>query len=287
MHSGSTKTSPIRKCFGKALPVQLLTPRVLQINAAARAHAPAANPICVQNQLSIDRSPSAIEFQVAALSRQLSSNSNASSPSQQSTFAARASLQEQAICSEARAHCRSGSATSINTIREIHTYIRVDGTVCGPGVSSLKPNISVRSVGSAKSAKSIQAIGSLEFGSLRLHTISPKPVEHMETHDALLAGDIVIVRDVPLGTIFGYDARSFIISAKGKFEGIKHLPVGAHFVWGGSAVGSLRTGCWLMSPVKGSVEYGQRIVKRWDAHEEMLVEYVVRSFPHTILLFLG
>ncbi|KAF8862021.1 hypothetical protein BDZ45DRAFT_222682 [Acephala macrosclerotiorum] len=94
----------------------------------------------------------------------------------------------------------------------------------------------------------------------------------METHNALLMGDIIIVRDVPIGTIIGYDAKSIMVAQKNVFEGIKEVPPGAHFVWGGSSAGSLRTGFWLISSVKGSTEHGQRIVKKWDAHHEMLVD---------------
>jgi len=48
-------------------------------------------------------------------------------------------------------------------------------------------------------------------------------------------GDVIIVREVPSGTCFGYDTMSFIIQCDHVFNGIRDLPAGNHLGWGGSA----------------------------------------------------
>jgi A1 cistron-splicing factor AAR2 len=88
----------------------------------------------------------------------------------------------------------------------------------------------------------------------------------------LKSGDVVIVRDIPVGSLFGYDTRSLEITQKGQFEGVKNIPPGAHFIWGGSSKSSLRNGFWLMSLKKASDQYGEIIVKRWDSYVEILAE---------------
>ena len=86
------------------------------------------------------------------------------------------------------------------------------------------------------------------------------------------SGDIIIVRDIPLGSLIGYDSQSFEIKQKDQFEGIKEFPPGAHFIWGGSSKTSLRNGFWIMSAKRATDEFGEIFVKRWDKYNEILAE---------------
>lgn len=81
-----------------------------------------------------------------------------------------------------------------------------------------------------------------------------------------------VVRDIPVGIVFGYDTRSFTIKEMGHFDGVKTLPPGAHLFWASSDVTSLRTGFWVLVNKKESEEYGETFIRRWDAYSETLDE---------------
>ena len=115
-------------------------------------------------------------------------------------------------------------------------------------------------------------MGTYPLGTLRVHSPSPTPPPTGETSECLKSGDVIIVRDIPIGSLFGYDTKSFDIKQKERFEGIKNIPPGSHFIWGGSSKSSLRNGFWIMSSKKASNGFGEIIVKRWDKYNEVLEE---------------
>ncbi|RFU24032.1 hypothetical protein B7463_g12304, partial [Scytalidium lignicola] len=136
---------------------------------------------------------------------------------------------------------------------------------------------SAKSVRSEKSAYSIGAIGSVPLGSLRVHspTLTPRESATLTNqHECLKYGDVIIIRNVPGSAIIGYDIEHVIIKDKMKFEGIKNLPSGPHFIWGGTDASSGRTGFWLIISKSGSEVYGDITVLRWDKYDETLGEEV-------------
>lgn len=88
----------------------------------------------------------------------------------------------------------------------------------------------------------------------------------------LKQGAVFIVRELPVGVVFGYDTQSFTIQQTGKFDGVKHLPPGAHLFWASSDVTSLRTGYWMIVSKRTSEEFGEVFVKRWDKYNETIDE---------------
>ena len=118
----------------------------------------------------------------------------------------------------------------------------------------------------------MQAIGTHSFGTLRVHSPSPTRAPNSKGLEFLKSGDVVVVRDIPAGVVFGYDTISLTIKKQGAFEGVKNLTPGAHFIWAGTRDGSLRTGFWLMSSKLAFDEYGDVIVKKWDKYNEVLLE---------------
>jgi A1 cistron-splicing factor AAR2 len=218
----------------------------------------------MQNQISIQRSPSAVKDQATALSRKLSIKSNDSHGSNDAN----------------QAHL--GIASVLSSIPQVDERTE-RGRFVGDSPSSiieatnactLSKSSSERSLQSAsgKSVHSIHAVGTCPLGTLRVHSPSPTRAPSGETYECLKSGDVVIVRDIPVGSLFGYDTRSLEITQKGQFEGVKNIPPGAHFIWGGSSKSSLRNGFWLMSSKKASDQYGEIIVKRWDSYGEILAE---------------
>jgi A1 cistron-splicing factor AAR2 len=209
----------------------------------------------MQNQVSIQRSPSVVKEEASRLSRKLSVKSNGSHDTAQPAFGGNLSTILQGEQMEER------------------------GRVIGDSVSSLADaanDCSLSKSDSERSAKSVRsqiAVGAYPVGTLRLHSPSPTR-DHFqrETFEVLKSGDIFIVRDTPVGAIFGYDTKSFEIKEAGQFEGVKNLPSGAHFFWSGSSTGSLRTGFWIMSHNTTASGYGDIFVKRWDKYTESLDE---------------
>lgn len=149
-----------------------------------------------------------------------------------------------------------------------------------PGSNLSRDRGSIRSVNSGqseKSAYSIGAIGSLPLGSLRVHSSSPAPratATLTAQHYCLKDGDVIVIRDVPERAIVGYDIEHIVINKKTKFEGIKNLPPGPHFIWGGTEASFGRTGFWLMVLKENPKDHGNITVLRWDKYEETLGEEV-------------
>lgn len=229
-------------------------------DAESEDHTIKSDPTFMQNQISIQRSPSTTQIQVSALSRQLSIKSNGSqSPQIKSAIAGVLATNEE---QEQRGRGREDSDSSI-----------VDG-VQGYHLNSLKRSDSIatnKSNQSNKSVRSVHAVGSYPLGSLRVH--SPSPVrKNIDNHEFLKSGDVVIVGDMTPGSIFGIDTMCISIKSAGEFDGIRDIPSGAHFIWGGTTNLSARNGFWIMSAKRASDELGEIHVKHWNAYDEILEE---------------
>jgi A1 cistron-splicing factor AAR2 len=221
------------------------------------------NSTFMQNQISIQRSPSAVKEQASALSRKLSIKSNdshSSNDANQTHLGITNVLSSIPQADEQMDRGRGGDSTS-NLVEAANKCT----------LSKSSSERSGKSVG-GKSVRSIHAVGTCPLGTLRVHSPSPTRAPSGETYESLKSGDIVIVRDIPAGSLFGYDTRCLEITRKEQFEGIKNLPPGAHFIWGGSSKSSLRSGFWLMSSKRASDQYGEIIIKRWDKYGGVLEE---------------
>ncbi len=139
---------------------------------------------------------------------------------------------------------------------------------------TLSKTLSDRSAKSAKSVKSLYHVGSYALGTLRIHSPSPVRKAPVFAYECMKSGDVIVVRDIPGGTMFGYDACSFMIRGSGQFEGVKNIPSGAHFIWADAGRVSMRNGFWIISRKRALDDVGEIIVKRWDKHDEVLEEYV-------------
>ncbi|KAL5319781.1 hypothetical protein ACEPPN_012838 [Leptodophora sp. 'Broadleaf-Isolate-01'] len=242
------------------------TPLVAPSKPATGEELPAkTNTTFIQNQISIQRSPSTVKDHASALSRPrtLSVKSNGSYDTSHSALATLLTSTPETSQSDAYKEARG---RDLREQGESDTRI-VDAT----NKCTLSKSSSERST---KSVRSMQAIGTHSFGTLRVHSPSPTRAPNIKGLEFLKSGDVVVVRDIPAGVVFGYDTISFTIKQQGVFEGIKDLNPGAHFIWAGTSDGSLRTGFWLMSSKLTSDEYGEVIVKRWDKYNEVLVDEV-------------
>ncbi|ESZ99349.1 hypothetical protein SBOR_0274 [Sclerotinia borealis F-4128] len=218
-----------------------------------------SDPSFIQNQISLQRSPSTAKSYVSALSGQLSIKSNSSSP--RLGFSALAIAHDEEKGKEAD---------------ERRTRGDFNGSIAGEFNKFTLPKSDSRSSGlsmhSEKSVHSVNVVGSYPLGSLRVHSPSPTREHGVEHHEVLKDGDVVIIRNLPASTMFGYDTKAYTIKTEGTLEGVKHIPAGAHFFWGGSGNGSSRTGFWFMSMKLASDEYGETHVLRWDNYHESLEE---------------
>lgn len=231
---------------------------------ASKAQDPAAavDPTFMQNQISIQRSPSTTHLQASALSRRLSLKSNAS---------AEQPLSHPAISGILAEHEHENHGYEQDSDSGI---IETANTCSLSKSASTSTNRSTKSAHSAKSVHSVHAVGHIPLGSLRVHTSSPPGPPGAETHECLKSGDIVVIRDIPAGSLIGYDLTSFAVPDNGSFQGIKEIPPGAHFVWGSSASNTSRVGFWIMSAKRASDEFGEIHVKRWNSYEECLSEEI-------------
>jgi A1 cistron-splicing factor AAR2 len=218
----------------------------------------------MQNQISIQRSPSIVKDQASALSRKLSIKSNDSHSSNDANSGHPSITNILSSIPQADEQMDRGRAYVGSTSCDVDARENIYLSKSNSGRSG-------KSI-SGKSVRSIHAVGTCPLGSLRVHSPSPTRAPSGETYECLKSGDVVIVRDVPAGSLFGYDTRCLEITQKGQFEGIKNIPPGAHFIWGGSSKSSLRSGFWFMSSKKASDQYGEIIVKRWDRYGEVLEE---------------
>ncbi|TGO50143.1 hypothetical protein BOTNAR_0404g00060 [Botryotinia narcissicola] len=213
-----------------------------------------SDPSFIQHQISLQRSPSTAKSHVSVLSRQLSTKSNGSSP--------RLGFSSLNITHGDDGQRRSRGDSNGSIVEEV-------------GKSTLLKSNSVSSGLSLKSEKSVHSVnvvGSYPLGTLRVHSPSPPRERGVEHHEILEHGDVVIIRNLPVGTIFGYDTKAYTIKTEGTLEGVKQIPAGAHFFWGGSGNGSSRTGFWLMTMKLASDEFGDIHVLRWDSYHESVEE---------------
>jgi A1 cistron-splicing factor AAR2 len=217
----------------------------------------AVDPTFMQNQISIQRSPSTAHSQASALSRRLSLKSNGST--------------DQAV-----GHPAIGGVLAEHEHEQDSDSSIIDATNnCSLTKSaSTSTNRSTKSAHSAKSVHSVHAVGNFPLGSLRVHTSSPPGPPGVDTHECLKTGDVVVIRDIPARSLVGYDLTSFTVPDNGSFQGIKEIPPGAHFVWGSSASNTSRVGFWIMSAKRASDEFGEIHVKRWNSYEECLSEEI-------------
>jgi len=204
------------------------------------SHRPEQGPTFIQQQLSFQRSPSSAKEQASVLSRTVSVKSNKSGD-----------IPENQGRDSERSNASSLSETSANQC-------------------ALSKSLSERS---AKSVKSMHAVGSHPWGTLRVHSPSPQRVASNDNRNELLrSGDVIIMSNIPAGSLLGVDTKAFEVKKEEDFGGIREMPSGSHFVWGGSSQGSLRNGFWLMSQRRASDECGEIHVLHWDSYCEILVE---------------
>lgn len=229
----------------------------------SEVYTPKTDPTFMQNQISIQRNPSTTQIQALALSRQLSIKSNGSyDPAAQPGIADILTTTDD---QELRGRDRGASDSSIvEAVSNSHH----DNLKRSDSISTDK---SIKSVHSAKSVRSVHAVGSYPLGSLRVH--SPSPVrKHVDSHEFLKSGDVVIVQGMNPGSLFGIDTMSITIKSAGDFDGIRDIPAGAHFVWAGTNNLSARNGFWIMSAKRASDEFGAIHVKHWNTYDEVLEE---------------
>jgi A1 cistron-splicing factor AAR2 len=103
--------------------------------------------------------------------------------------------------------------------------------------------------------------------------VQPGRIAMENSTNCLKNGDVIVVTGVPAGIFFGYDTVSFTIDKGGHFHGIREVPSGPHFIYGGSTSEmSTRNGFWMVSKQKRAGEAGEIFHKRWDKSTETLEE---------------
>ncbi len=215
----------------------------------------------IHNQIMIQRSPSTAAAHAHALSRKLSTKSNQNLEAAQGPSISTLLLDND---EERAQRGREGRASTSSLIE--------DNPDCKLAKSSsISTHGSTKSIKSSKSVRSVHAVGSYPLGSLRVHSPSPTRSDSGK-RSFLKSGDVIIIRSIPPGSMVGYDTRAFVIKDKDEFEGIRSIPPGAHFLWGGSSASSLRSGFWIMTSKKATDELGEIHVKRWDKENEVLDE---------------
>ncbi|KFY27373.1 hypothetical protein V493_03538 [Pseudogymnoascus sp. VKM F-4281 (FW-2241)] len=135
---------------------------------------------------------------------------------------------------------------------------RVDTSLAARGTS--RPTRSTESSGELSSSP---------MNSLQLHAGSSR--EEYGSPQYLQDGDVVIIAGVPAGSFIGYDTVGLNVDKNHHFGGIRELPPGPHFIYGGSMSEiSTRNGLWIISNKRVSGEPGEIFVKKWDRHTETL-----------------
>ena len=175
------------------------------VTSAIEGAVPKNDSTFMQNQVAIQRSPSAIKDEASKLSQKLSVKSNGSHDTAQPAYGGNLSSIPQGQQMDDRGRVRSEAVSTI---------------VDAANDCSLSKSDSERSAKSARSVRSQIAVGAYPVGTLRLHSPSPTR-DHFqrESFEVLKSGDIFIVRDIPVGAIFGYDAKSFEIKEAGQVRG--------------------------------------------------------------------
>jgi A1 cistron-splicing factor AAR2 len=214
-----------------------------------------SDPTFVQNQISLQRNPSTAKSYTSSISRQLSLHSNSSYD---------ASLNQ------------SGILTVLEYSDAQNKHVLDDspgGVTEGIRNCTLTKSTSRSTMKSSRSVDSVIALGTHPLGTLRVHS------DDLENGnlapECLLSGDVVVVTSMPTNSIFGIDTVAFSLGKDAHFEGIRELPSGAHFIYGGSSSElSTRNGFWIMSKQRATGERGEIFVKRWDSYHETLEDEV-------------
>jgi A1 cistron-splicing factor AAR2 len=212
-----------------------------------------------RNLVSVQRNPSiAKSIQVeSSLSRQLSVRTNGSG-----------------------SYDAELSQSSILGVLSLGHNNDIEGVTEGIGECRLTKSSSChsnKSFATIKSVQSMAALGAFPLGSLRVH--SDNNLEQLsQVPECMDSGDVIIVTGIPPGSFFGFDTVGMNIGKDGHFDGIRDLPAGAHFIFGGSSsVASTRTGFWIMSDQRASGVRGEIHVKRWDKYSETLAEEISQA----------
>ncbi|EHK99553.1 hypothetical protein M7I_4564 [Glarea lozoyensis 74030] len=227
----------------------------------------ADNPTFMQNQIAIQRNPSTAREHASALTRQLSTKSSNHDVTAISGFTKR--------LSETSNQHKLEEERGVQSEESEESYTNaLNGTTSQCLLTKSPSERSTRSV------RSVHAVGSYPLGSLRVHLPSPtRSVGGGRPDERLKSGDVLIVRDVPSGSLFGYDTVGFNVKSDNgsKFNGLRDIPPGIHFIWGGSSNTSMRNGFWIVSAKRASDEYGEIHVRRWDKENEVLAEEVSQA----------
>jgi len=143
---------------------------------------------------------------------------------------------------------------------------------------------------SSGSVQSIRHIGVYPIDTLRVYSPSSKHERNSQpSYDCLKTGDVVIVRDIQSGSVLGYNMTTITVSGREGFDGIKCIPPGLHFFWGGPQpktrdadqfFGLRRNGFWVVVERLGVDDYGYAHVLNWDCsvleeqvcHAEALIQ---------------
>ena len=217
----------------------------------------------MQNLAATQRSPVTVKEHSVALSRKLSVKSNSSHASSDVAPAAITGVLSTIHQGEEnvnRGRERRDSDSSTSNITETTNKC------------SLAKSNSEKLTKSVRSYQSLRGIGAFQVGSLRVHSPSPTRSPTEDIHPCLKAGDVFVVRDIPVGVVVGYDTKAITIEKEGRFEGFKNIGPGTHLIWASPTTDSVRTGYWIMTPKKTSEGFGEVIVKRWDKYNEVLDE---------------
>jgi A1 cistron-splicing factor AAR2 len=215
---------------------------------------PRADPTFMQNQKSIQRLPSSAKCHKSSLSHQLSVKSQSSYDAGLS----QSGINNALTYGETRSSRARGSSA--------------ESVIDGVSACTLSKSLST-SARSTHSVRSVPAVGTHPFGSLGVH--SSERGQRKPSHECLLSGDVAIITGMPPGSIFGFNTLSFTLGKDGQFYGIRDIPPGPHFLYGGAASEvSTRNGFWIMSQPRASGDYGEVFVKRWDSYSETLVDEV-------------
>jgi A1 cistron-splicing factor AAR2 len=236
---------------------------ILRTPAEASPPKMADNPTFMQNQITIKRNPSSARDQASALTRNLSKKSSGHD-----------------VVTKPGVVKRHSNASSSYRLEEERGRELGDSYTDDVEITSRCSLTKTPSERSTKSVRSVHAVGSYPLGSLRVHSPSPtRSVSGGKPDECLKSGDVFIVRDVPGGSLFGYDTIGFSVKTESgsKFNGIRDIPPGTHFIWGGSSNTSLRNGFWIVSAKRASDEYGEVHVRRWDKENEILAEEVSKA----------
>lgn len=95
-----------------------------------------------------------------------------------------------------------------------------------------------------------------------------------EANTLFLNGAVLIVMNLPIGSVFGIDMKVYQIAEN--FRGLKMIPPGIHFIYYSSVSKDEST-----APRKGFFHYFKKkeiLIKKWDNSDEGTYTYVFLDF---------